>query len=394
MKNKYINFLLLAFLSLGILNGCKAIDVANPMCTITINNETEGVKISGITSDTVYEYGSKITLKASNVPSRKVIKWLRNGVEECSSDTYSFIVSHLNTTITTKYALYMREKNKIYFGEYPQTEVNTLARKKPTSSNTYNWTDYNYYIDGSIESYMYYQDIDYDNDGDFDYRGVYFTRYRRYYCDNTFIDTYQDDNGYYTNTIYWFSYEPIEWNILQEENGKALVISSIILDSQDYYSSDTTSKFYHNGGTGYSNNYELSNIRKFLNDNFYNTAFNDLQKEIIETTLVDNSAESTTHNDNPYICNDTNDKIFLLSYKEVTTFYSSNNKRIAKGSDYAKSQGLYVNSSSSNSYWRLRSPSLDNGYHAYNVDYGGHINDYNYVYDTYNGVRAACQIIL
>ena len=77
----------------------------------------------------------------------------------------------------------MREDNKIYFGTYPQTlvdndslisELNTIAGTLPTSTNSYNWTDYNYYIEESVESYMFYQDIDYDNDGYYDYRGVYF----------------------------------------------------------------------------------------------------------------------------------------------------------------------------------------------------------------------------
>ena len=302
--------------------------------------------------------------------------------------------------------LYLRENNKIYFGKYPQTEVkdsylinelNTLAGNKPTLKSTYNWTYYNYYILSSISNFMFYQDIDYDKDGIYDYRGVCFTQYRpfHYHCSPIKDGSYQDDNGYLTNTIYWFSYDPIEWDILKEENDKSLIISNLILDSQEYYSSYSIETFDHNGGYGYANNYELSKIRKFLNDNFYNTAFNELQKEIIEITTVDNSAKSTVSDSNIYACNDTNDKMFLLSYKEAITYYLSDSKRETQGSDYAKSQGLYVNSSDMNSYWWLRSPCNYNGDRANGVLKDGRVdNDYCHVFKTYFGVRVACQIIL
>ena len=116
----------------------------------------------------------------------------------------------------------------------------------------------------------------------------------------------------------------------------------------------TDIKHEHNGGIGYSNNYELSNIRKFLNDNFYSTAFNELEKELIELTEVDNSASSTYSSSNEYACNNTFDKMFLLSYQEAVTYYSSDEEKKAQGSDYAKSQGLYVYNGYSY-YWH-RSP--------------------------------------
>lgn len=239
---------------------------------------------------------------------------------------------------------------------------------------------------------MYYQDIDYDNNGTYDYRGVYFTQYRPY---NSTIsskegNSYQDNNGYSTNTIYWFSYDLIEWDILSESNGKALIIANLILDSQDYYPSSSTSSFSHNGGTGYANNYELSNIRKWLKDNFYNTAFNDLQKSLIETTLVDNSLASTGQSSNDYVCNNTNDKIFLLSYKEAT----STTTRLAIGTDYAKCQGLYVYKSSGDSAWLLRSPDYKNVNYSYLVIDNGDVKNLHSVYSTFRGIRPACYIIL
>ena len=240
---------------------------------------------------------------------------------------------------------------------------------------------------------MYYKDVDIDNNGTFDYRGVYFTQYRPYiYSSSSSKDyTYQDENGYSTNTIYWFSYDPIEWDILTESSGKALIIANLILDSQDYYPNSSTSSFSHNGDTGYANNYELSAIRNFLNDNFYNTAFNELQKVFIETTTVDNSAATTTNSSNSYACNNTNDKMFLLSYKEATTYSTSLTASQAKSSDYAKCQGLEIDSS--NCYWWLRSPHRINANFACDVNGAGTITALEVSCTNY-GVRPACWINL
>ena len=329
--------------------------------TITIDNQAEGVSISGIISGNEYEYDSQISLKATNIPSGYNIKWIRDDDVVSFGEYYTFSVPVGNLTIIIR--------NILFFGKYPQTRVtddtlinnlNKMAGYKPNSTNKYNWTDYNYYISTSITSFMFYQDIDYDNNGTYDFRGVYFTQYRPMYSSKSSSESNQEENGYLPNTIYWFRYDPIEWNILSEINGKVLIIANLILDSQDYYPSSSTSSFNHNGGKGYANNYELSNIRKFLNENFYNTAFNKQEKSIIQTTLVDNSASSTTSNGSDYACNNTNDKLFLLSYKEATTYYTSKLERMAKGSDYAKSQGLGVSKNSSflgSSSWRLRSPS-------------------------------------
>ena len=369
--------------------------------TITIDNQAVGVTISGITSGNAYEYDSQITLAATNTPSGYTIKWERSDDVIYVGDNYVFKVPATNITITTTITRpYTRNDNKIYFGRYPQikvtddtliNELNSLAGTKPTATNKYNWTDYNYYISSNITSFMFYQDIDYDNNGDYDYRGVFFTQYRPDYCSNSSssYNSNQDDNGYSTSTIYWFSYDPIEWNILSESNGKALIIANLILDSQDYYpNSSSYYSFSHNGGTGYASNYELSNIRKFLNENFYNTAFNDLQKGIIETTTVDNSASSTGSSSNSYACKNTKDKMFLLSYKESNTYYNSSSSRVAKGTDYAKSQGLYV---SENSVWWLRSPfDKDSAYYVYDE---GYIYGFDVNY-TGRGVRPACYIIL
>ena len=287
----------------------------------------------------------------------------------------------------------------ILFGSYPQTEVtdstittalNGMRGTLPTSSNSNNWTSYGYYISGDVTNFMWYIDLEYSGEK---YRGVYFTSYRPDVTtdSSSTSNSYQDDRGYYTGTVYWFRYEPIKWRILTESDGKAMILSELMLDSQQYD---------YDGSR--SNNYANSTIRAWLNDTFYNTAFGELQQAIIETTEVDNSVYSTGYSSNPFACENTFDKVFLLSYRDVVNssygFSTSGNNsrgREKRGSDYCRAQGLHTYSNGNyGNYWWLRSPNYNYSYRARYVDGNGRLGGYNDVKDTYFGVVPALWINL
>lgn len=282
--------------------------------------------------------------------------------------------------------LYKREGYYIYFGSYPQslvesekitTLLNEEAGEVPNQYNNRNWTSYGYwYSKKTTPNYMWYIDIEMSGDM---YRGVYFDKLRPFTASST-TGYQQRSNGYEIETVYWFKYEPIKWQVLTENNGKALLFSELIIDSQEYNATPnntTEYAFEHNGGTGYANNYALSDIRNWLYETFYETAFTELQKGIIQTTLVDNSAESANPAHNPELwtsgddtsCDNTMDKVFLLSIKELTTpeygfspdYEEKDEVRRKKSSDYAKCQGTYTYTSSEEEYmangeWWTRSP--------------------------------------
>ncbi len=297
------------------------------------------------------------------------------------------------------------QKETINFGKYPQVKVsdesliaslNETAGTLPTSEDNHSWIDYGYYIEGKVSSYMYYIDIDTNSDNQMDYRGVYMSMYRPHSTDLTSSDTnsIQDDNGYLINTVYWFKYEDITWDVISKDSSKALIVSSSIIDAQDYnyrvdthkgdqdYQGNTTDEFIR------ANNYMYSHIRTWLNKSFYQTAFTSLEKEKILTTTVDNSISTTTADSTITVCQDTSDKIFLLSYKDVSSY-----KLEAKaGSDYSKAQGLVVSNVNGNSSYILRSPTSfqDQNYGVNN--YASTIN--NYINSTKSGVCPACYISL
>ena len=322
------------------------------------------ITIDGIDSDSYYEYNSVLNLYGIDMDNSYTIKWIIDDTITYGNEFTLTVPAHDVTIYVDKDPIYIRENNVVYFGYYPQKleideeikdTLNTKAESLPTSENSFDWTDYNYYLNGQVTSYMWYIDIDLDNDNRYDYRGVYFNYYRHEMTTGGYDPTtnfYQSSWGYQVNHVYWFKYEMIKWDVIKSDDNKVMLIADLIVDAQEFYNSDSTEKFLHNGKEGYRNNYELSNIRIWLNNTFYNTSFNEYQKGLIQTTEVDNTTGVTAE----YACDNTLDKVFLLSVSEARNLINNNTARKRIGSDYAKSQGLIYKSSTTYTIWRLRTP--------------------------------------
>ena len=295
----------------------------------------------------------------------------------------------------------------INFGSYPQSKVTDSATLKKLDNAPKQWESYEYYSgtgnldDGSMEpgDYMKYADIKLDGSK---YRAVTFSEYRP--CctggNSSASNSYQYDNGYYTNNVYYFKYEPLKWRVLDADTG--LIICDSIIDSQTYNNYVLNADYEYWGNSNkmhFANNWEYSSLRTWLNNEFYNTAFSEMQQDRIkELTRKNKSTFGSKYDSNP-----TSDKITLLSYNEVLNenyeFSSSygyyDTARQSKGTDYAKCQGLLVSTSSAyrgNSYWWLRNPGRDSSY-ACNVYINGYVDYYGYyVYLNYYGVRPALNL--
>ncbi len=167
---------------------------------------------------------------------------------------------------------------------------------------------------------------------------------------------------------------PIEWIVLARDGNKALLISRYGLDAKPYNAEHT------------SVTWEICTLRNWLNCVFMNKAFTAEEQKSILTTTVDNSSSqgywSTSGGNN------TQDKIFLLSYAEVNKYFgvTYHTKSIVAPTAYAEAQGAYASSSNktadgnSAGWWWLRSPGLNQNYAArvipvgsldYYVDYEG-----------------------
>ena len=224
---------------------------------------------------------------------------------------------------------------------------------------------------------------------------------------------YSDGVTVYRNVVEWFNVEPIKWRIISENaDGSYQLYSEYLLDATSYCDFDYVRKI--NEVDIYQNNYKYSNIRAWLNGyngteykitdytnkGFVDVAFKEEEKGAIVTTEVDNSASTTYSSPNEYACENTNDKIYLLSYKDMynTSYgFTDDESRYAQVTDYVKAKGVYWSTSTQyldNGYYWLRSPYDGYSSYAVRVEYDGDIYYYDNVSRTNGGVRAACNINL
>jgi hypothetical protein len=151
------------------------------------------------------------------------------------------------------------------------------------------------------------------------------------------------------------------WRVLDVQGERALIISEDVLESRAYHSEWTEITWEH------------SDIRAYLNGEFYNRFNSTDQNKIVETTVI--NSNNPTHGTPGG--NDTTDKIFLLSIDEAQTYFTDDASRIA------------VNANGEARSWWLRSPgnySIDAAY----VYRDGNVNvNGNCVYNYFGGVRPA-----
>lgn len=253
----------------------------------------------------------------------------------------------------------------IYFGSYPQelvtegdilTALTEKAGALPTAEAPGDWISYGYYDAGARSDYAFYRDVTVDGER---YRGVYLLAYRPYYArmsagaDNSYID----DNGLELGTVYWYHYSGIAWNVLSYDagNGTVLLASRYNLDAQPFqacYEFTDGDSVVIPGTQTPINDWESSTVRAFLNGEFFEAAFSDRQRTLVQRVTADNRTTGYSV-DAPYQQgqNDTDDKVFLLSCTEAQNkdygYSSKGASRIRSYTDYAASQGLRSSSQSS-----------------------------------------------
>ncbi len=173
--------------------------------------------------------------------------------------------------------------------------------------------------------------------------------------------------------------EPLEWRVLETDGDTALLLTEKCVDCLPYNEKRK------------SVTWETCTLRKWMNNDFINKAFNSSE----QISLV---VSNNTNPDNPLWDTeggkDTQDKVFALSIPEAQKYFADSESRMAYATDYAKSKKCYVSDSLGTSWWWLRSPG-DYTLHAANVDYDGDIYSYGYyVHFDIVAVRLACRIHL
>lgn len=283
----------------------------------------------------------------------------------------------------------------VYFGEWPQTikADDVVITEEKDDRGYYKGSDNYYYMKSEVLSYT--DGLEYSNG-------------------KSVVDTDEDIDG---DEIY-FKVEPIKWRVITNSynDDSSLLLCETILTGIDFYGDSYTNRTV-NSTTINANNYKYSNVRAYLNSTknqfeidggtannsdidwtgkgFYEIAFSEEAKNIILYTSVDNTLDSTNVTSNSYVCENTNDKIFLLSRKEASSYFGEivdyyNESAIRYTTDYAKANLVAQDSNEYGGYWWLRSPYYDNSGKIYDTSDGGNYDDYGYCYSSYGIVPALC----
>lgn len=131
---------------------------------------------------------------------------------------------------------------------------------------------------------------------------------------------------------------PLIWKVLDITNGTALLLADKCIDSKSYNDELI-------GGT-----WESCSLRRWLNDNFYNRAFNDDDRARIPRVRV-RCTWNPEYDTDPG--EDTYDFVFCPSYDEILKYFRKQASRKCRPTEYAAETGrLDVKGCA---YW-LRSP--------------------------------------
>lgn len=313
--NIMVSFVLLVSLLCLVFIGCnKAAD----------NNEDggnkiqEGIKINFVSNEkNIYQASieSDSTFEPI-IPHQSGYKFLGwYGSEEFVGSTFDFGKITGDTTVYARWAV--ADLNTVSLGMYPQK----LVENEDILTVLGNVTEWDENNCSTYENKIYYKIIAGESQ-------------------------YIQENGFTKNSNYYFEMTPLKWEVLSEEGNNQILICQDIIDCAPYNVSDVDVYW------------AISSIKTFLNDDFYNFAFNSNEQNKIITSTVINDDNSDY---NSYGGDDTNDKVYLLSLDEANdeNFFVSDSARMTVGSDFAKLRGLQVNQEFNyfgNSPWWLRSP--------------------------------------
>ncbi|MBQ2738579.1 MAG: hypothetical protein IJF38_07800 [Clostridia bacterium] len=170
-----------------------------------------------------------------------------------------------------------------------------------------------------------------------------------------------------------YTVEPIEWQVLDIKDGKALLLSRYALD----------------GGIPYEKvrrdtSWGECNIRAWLNEAFYKVAFDEVDRRKIACVTIPADARNS-------LSFASRDRIFLLSIGEVGSYLSVEDSA-CHPTDYANDRTALLTSTDGRCAWWLRSAGVDASWAAL-VDEDGVINDEGFMANrSFFGIRPAMWI--
>ena len=170
----------------------------------------------------------------------------------------------------------------------------------------------------------------------------------------------------------------IEWEIVYIDGEKALLLSKKCLDAYPYNKVKIKTTWH------------FSDLRKWLNNEFFNSAFS-----MNEQLAIVNSIVLTSKNPRSNVTSgsDTSDKVFVLSNEEIIK-YNLENKKVCQATKHAISKGVFCGSESTDAFWWLRTPGYTSESAMY-VTNTGRLDELGYAVTASNkGIRPALWVDL
>lgn len=284
------------------------------------------------------------------------------------------------------------EYGYIYIGYYPQSEItdeyHTKKLDKITEVNERGYIEYDGHevMKVTVVNNHIYASPEQSGDNVFEY-----------------------GTGYAPGTTHYFLVEPLAWKVLKynEFTGEMVLQTENIIDTRRYYENEDTR--FIDGRTVFANEYEHSEIRKWLNEEFFNLCFTSEEQQLVKEVINQNQAATKSQNiREEYVYNDTHDLVYLMSYQEATSaeFGFAPGKlcdpsRFATASDFANAKGLIKHKVLDDegylivsSIWMTRTVFEFNTYAISYVGYDGSGATDFYVDAPNVGIRPCCTIVL
>lgn len=175
-------------------------------------------------------------------------------------------------------------------------------------------------------------------------------------------ETYTFNNGEVikSNEEYWFKLEKINWKILKVEDNKYHLLSKDLLDATIFNTS------LDNNESIKANNYEFSELRNYLNNEFLKKAFHFNAKHLNVIDFNKDYISLLTEED------------YLNSSYGFSNVNESSSTRLASTSEYCRIKNTFINKENnlySSSYF-TKSPSLKFDYAVKTINSGGYISEY------------------
>ena len=365
MNKKLITVsLLVVFLAICItgLISCQEYNNENKYTVTWKNDNGDVLEVDeNVKEGSLPVYDGATPTKKGTADVRYVFDGWQPSLSEVKSDvtyTAKYVVKNKEDLVAGVDVVFSDDLKIAQYGFYPQTRVSDevliaeLNSLTPSELNGWYLHDGNYYVKQTA----------------------------KVYSNESYV--FDDGTAIVNGTEYWFKCEPIVWQVLSETDGTYYLLSDKLLDAHNFYADYSSRNI--GGAIVYANNYAQSGIRAWLSGEFYGTAFALGNADMAETT-VDNGGATTDVAENAYACANTQDKVYLPSYKDYlnssygfdTNATETSVTRECKTTDYARAAGAWCNKDAgyNGSYW-TRSPSSEYNYCAWNVNSGGYLSAY------------------